>query len=70
MLLSYHIHVDAIGVRPGVLKILLEPLPKWVWDLVKADKFFDAKHLEVVTGRTGIQPLDDGGYIPKDAGIH
>lgn len=40
-LLSYHIHVDAVGVRPGVLEVLLQPLPQWVWDLVEADEFFD-----------------------------
>lgn len=38
---SYHIHVDAIGVCPGVLEILLQPLPQRVGNLVKADELFD-----------------------------
>lgn len=38
---SYHIHVDAVGVRPGVLEVLLQPLPQWVGNLVKADELFD-----------------------------
>lgn len=68
--LSYHIHVDAVSVRPSVLEVLLQPLPQWVWDLVEADEFFDPQHLEVIPGCTWIQPLDDGGHISKDAGVH
>jgi len=69
-LFSYHIHVDAVGVGPGVLEVLLQPLPQRVRDLVETDEFFDPEHLEVIPGRTGVQPLDDGGHVPKDAGVH
>lgn len=68
--LSYHVHVDAVGVRPGVLEVLLQPLPQRVGNLVEADEFFDSQHLQVVSGCARIQPLDDSGHIPKDAGVH
>src|SRR4029434_628388 len=34
----HRVHVDAVGVGPGVLEVLLEPLPQWVGDLVEADE--------------------------------
>lgn len=40
-LFIYRIHVDAIGVGPGVLEILLQPLPQWVGNLVEANKLLD-----------------------------
>lgn len=49
--LSYHVHVDAVGVCPGVLEVLFQPLPQWVWDLVEADEFLHSQHLQVVSGR-------------------
>lgn len=67
---SYHVHVDAVGVRPGVLEVLLQPLPQGVRDLVEADELFDPEHLEVIPGRARVQPLDDGGHVPEDAGVH
>lgn len=67
---SYHVHVDAVGVRPGVLEILLQSLSQWVGDLVEADELFDPKHLKVIPGGARVQPLDDGGHVPEDAGIH
>lgn len=57
---THSIHVDAVGVGPGVLEILLQPLPEWVRDLVEADKLPDSKHLGVVAGRPRVKPLDDG----------
>lgn len=50
--LSYHVHVDAVGVCPGVLEVLFQPLPQRVWDLVEADEFFNSQHLQVVSGCT------------------
>lgn len=47
--LSYHVHVDAVGVRPGVLEVLFQPLPQRVGDLVEADEFFDSQHLQMVS---------------------
>lgn len=46
--MTYSIHVNAIGVGPGMLKVLLQPLTKVAWDLVEADEFFDSQHLGVV----------------------
>lgn len=67
---THSVHVDAVGVGPGVLEILLQPLPEWVGDLVEADKFPDSQHLGVVAGGARVQPLDDGRHVPEDAGIH
>lgn len=53
-----------------MLEILLQPLAKWVGDLVKADKLSDSQHLGVVAGRPRVQPLDDRRNIAEDAGIH
>ena len=58
--MTYSVHVDAVGVRPGVLKVLLQPLAQSPRDLVEADELFDAEHLGVVTCRARVQPLDDG----------
>lgn len=68
--MTYSIHVNAIGVGPGMLKVLLQPLTKVAWDLVEADEFFDSQHLGVVACSARIQPLDDGWHISKYAGIH
>lgn len=35
---THCIHVDAVGVGPGMLKVLLETLPKTSWDLMKPDE--------------------------------
>lgn len=40
-LFIYRIHVDAVGVGPGVLEILLQPLPQWVGNLVEAYELLD-----------------------------
>lgn len=59
-LFTYSIHVNAICVGPGMLKVLLQPLTKAPWDLVESDELFDSQHLCVVAGRTRVQSLDDG----------
>lgn len=51
VIVVYRIHINAVGVGPGVLEVLLQPLPQWVGNLVKADEFLDAQHLGVVAGR-------------------
>lgn len=38
----YRVHVDTVGVGPGVLEILLQPLPQRVGDLVEPDELLDA----------------------------
>lgn len=43
-----------------MLKVLLQPLAKATWDLVKSDELFDSQHLGVVASRTGVETLDDG----------
>lgn len=56
----HRIHVDAIGVGPGMLEVLLEALAQWVGDLVEANELTHTEHLRVVAGRARVQPLDDG----------
>lgn len=53
-LLTHSIHVNAICVGPGMLKVLLQPLAKATWDLVESDKLFDSQHLGVVAGCTRV----------------
>lgn len=67
---THHVHVDAVGVGPRVLEILLQPLSERVWDLVESDELFHTEHLRVVPRRSRIQPLDDGRDVPKNAGVH
>ena len=66
----YHVHVDAVGVVPGVLEVLLQPLPQRVGDLMEADELLHPQHLQVVACRARVQPLDDGRHVPEDAGVH
>ena len=56
----YRVEVYAVGVGPGVLEVLLQPLAQGVGDLVEADELFHPQHLRVVACRAGVQPLDDG----------
>lgn len=53
-----------------MLEILLQPLAKAARDLVESEKLFHSQHLGVVAGRARVQPLDDGGHVPKYAGVH
>lgn len=59
-LFTYSIHVDAVCVGPGMLEVLLQPLPKASWDLVESNELFDSQHLGVVARCTRVQSLDDG----------
>ncbi len=67
---SYQVHVYSVGVGPGVLEVLLEPLPQRVRNLVKADELFDLLHLRVVARRARVEALDDGTHVAEDAGVH
>lgn len=68
--MTHSVHVDAVGVGPGVLEVLLQPLPQTSGDLMEADELFDPQHLGVVAGRAGVQSLDDGRHVTKDTGVH
>jgi len=67
---THCVHVNAIGVWPGMLKVLLQPLPERVGDLVKTNELPDSQHLGVVAGCSWVEPLDDSRHIPEDAGVH
>lgn len=64
------VHINSIGIGPGVLKVLLEALPQRVGDLMEADEFPQPRHLRMVPGRPTIQPLDDGRHVTEDRGVH
>lgn len=68
--ITYHIHVNAIGVRPRMLEVLLESLPQRVGDLMKAYKLFYSQHLHVIPCSSRIQSLDYCRYISKNTRIH
>lgn len=53
-----------------MLEVLFQALPQGVWNLMEADELLDTQHLRVVAGRAGVQALDDGGHVAKDAGVH
>lgn len=53
-----------------MLEVLLQPLAQAARNLVEADELLDPEQLGVVAGCAGVQTLDDGGHIPKNAGIH
>lgn len=67
---THSVHVNAVGVGPRMLEILLQPLTKRVGDLVEADKLSDSQHLGVVPRCPRVQTLDDRRNIPEDTGIH
>ena len=67
---SYHIHIDAVGVRPRMLEVFLQPLPERIGDLMESDEFLDPQHLGVVTGGAGVQTLDDRRDVTEDTGVH
>lgn len=40
-MIIYRVHVDAVGVGPGVLEVLLKSLSQWVGNLVEAYELLD-----------------------------
>jgi len=68
--MTYSVHVDAVGVGPGMLEVLLQPLAQASWDLVEPDELFDPQHLSVIAGRARVQSLDDCRHVSKDTGVH
>lgn len=46
---QHGIHVDPVGVRPGVLEILLQTLAERVRYLMEPDELSDPQHLRVVS---------------------
>lgn len=53
-----------------MLEVLFQALPQRVGDLVEADELLDTQHLRVVARCAGVQTLDDGRHVAKDAGVH
>jgi hypothetical protein len=67
---THHVHVYAIGDRPGVLEVVLHTLPERVWDLVEADELLHPHDVGVVACRARVQALDDGRNVTEDARVH
>lgn len=36
---EHAVHVDAVGVGPGMLKVLLQSLTQGIWDLMELNEF-------------------------------
>ena len=70
LLRTYHVHVDSVRVRPGVLEVLLQALAERVRNLVEPDELFDLLHLRVVARRARVQTLNDGAHVAEDARVH
>ena len=55
--LEDHVHVDAVGVGPGVLEVLLQALFQRVWYLVELVELSDTLHGRMVPdNRTNHSP--------------
>lgn len=67
---TYCIHINAIGIGPSMLEILLQPLPQAWRYLVETDELFDPQQLCVVACGSRVETLYDCWDIPKYAGIH
>lgn len=67
---THHVHVDAVGVSPRVLEILLQTLSQRVRNLVEANEFPDTQQLRVVSRRARVKSLYDRRNISKDRRIH
>ncbi len=65
-----HVHVNAIGVGPSMLKVLLQPLFQGIGDLVELVELAHPLHGRMVAGRARVQPLDDGADISENTGVH
>jgi len=68
--MAYHIHINAVGIRPRMLEVFFQSLSKRVWNLVEADELFDFLHLSVVARRARVQSLDDRAHVTEDARVH
>lgn len=67
---TYHVHINTVGIGPGMLEELLKTLTKDIGDLVEPDELLDLLHLGMVPSGTGIQALNDGTHVTKYTRIH
>lgn len=65
-----HVHVDAVGVAPCVLEVLLEALAERVRDLVEPNELLHLLHLGVVARRARVEALDDRRHVAEYARVH
>ena len=62
---TYHVHVDAIGVRPVVLEALLQAGAERLGDVVEGHKVLDALQLLVQLVAALVHAQHDGRHVPE-----
>jgi len=67
---THHIHINAVGIRPGMLEVLFQSLSERVRNLMEPNEFFDFLHLSVVACSARIQSLDNRAHVTEDACVH
>lgn len=66
----YLADVDAIVDRPGCLEALHHALLECLGQPVHPDEVLQVLGAGVVEGAAGVHPLDDGGHVAEDNGVH
>lgn len=64
------VHVNAVRIRPRVLKVLLQSLAEGVRNLMESYELPNSEHLRVIPSCAAVQPLNDRRYITEDASVH
>lgn len=67
---AHHVHVYPVGIRPGVLEVLLESLPQRIGNLMETDELADAQELSVVASSSRIEALNYRRYVAEDRCVH
>jgi len=58
LLITYSVHINAIGVGPGMLEIFLQSLPQISRYLMEADELFNPQQLGVIACCSRVKPLN------------
>ena len=64
------VDVDALVEAPHGLEVVLHPLSQLLWDLIDGKEVLQVSPLGLVEGATQVQPLNDGGHVAEDCGVH
>lgn len=56
--------------RPRRLEVVLHPLLQLLGDLMQGEEVLQVTPLGVVERPPGVHPLDDGGDVTEDHGVH
>lgn len=66
----YLADIDAVVDRPGCLETFHHALLQRLGQPVHADEVLQVLGAGVVERAAGVHPLDDGGHVAKDNGVH